>query len=126
MAGKVEGMVFGGWVSGTDFSASGGQHRFVKPSTTADMTIVRAGAGERAAGVLLNKPGSGEGAEVQIDGISKVEAGAAIVRGASVMSDANGQAVLATSGNAIQGIALRSVSNANEILEVLLVRNGDE
>lgn len=126
MASEVHGIVYGGWDAGIDMRTTG-QNRFVRLSATTDRQVVTVdGAGQRAAGVLLNEPNTAEAAKVQIDGIAKVEAAAAITRGDAVAASANGRAQTAVATNAIQGVACASVTGAGELCEVLLIRQGDE
>jgi hypothetical protein len=82
---------------------------------------VQAGAGEKAVGILQNKPTSGQSATIAIAGsISKVVAGAAVSAGAQVASDATGRAVTATTSDVVTGTALTAAGAADEIFEVLL------
>jgi len=95
----------------------------VKYNTTAE-TIVLAGAGENALGVLQNNPVSGEAAVVAIGGKSKVIAGGTVAGGAIVSSDAAGKAVTsATSGHYILGVTARGGAS-NNVIEVVLDKNG--
>lgn len=100
----------------------GKQYHFVK--VTGAHTVGVADADDTVVmGVLQNKPQyTGNAATVAIRGVSKVVAGKSIAAGAVVYSDANGKATdsAAGGGNKV-GIALSAVSNANEILSVLLI-----
>ncbi|MDW8006947.1 MAG: DUF2190 family protein [Thermomicrobium sp.] len=77
------------------------EHRFVAPNRQL------CGAGGYAIGVTGTRGAAtaGELADLVIDGVWYVEAGAAIAAGAVVASDANGRAVPHTSGTKI-GVAL--------------------
>lgn len=102
--------------SGADLTA--GQFRFVKYSAGA---IVLSAAGtDQVAGVLNNKPNTGEVCEIMTLGTSKMVAGAAVAKGAVVMSDAQGRAVTGTSTNYGQGIAMEAASAAGELIAVEL------
>lgn len=59
--------------------------------------------------------------------IMKVEAGAAVTRGAQVASDASGRVIdhVSTAGNHILGVALDACSNAGEIVRIQLYRGQD-
>jgi len=73
------------------------------------------------AGILQNKPTSGQPATVCYAGVSKAVAGAAVTAGSRVRSDANGKVVAATvAGNAVIGIALESAGADNDVISVLL------
>lgn len=104
--------------AGADLTAA--QFKFVKISGGG---VVLCGAGENAVGVLLNKPNTGEAAEVQIGGIAKVQADAALATtGTKVMSSADGQAAAAVGagGNHVLGMTITTGANAGELVEVLL------
>jgi hypothetical protein len=96
------------------------QFRFVSLQTTASAayTVLKSAA-VGAIGVSYGNPNTGQAAEVVIGGIAKVIAGAAIVRGANVDSDANGAAVTTAS---TRMIALTAAAAAGEVIEVLLSR----
>lgn len=79
-------------------------------------------SGGKITGILQNKPNTGEPADVQVVGVSKAVAGAAITAGVNVMSDAAGKVILAaTAGSTMVGIALSSAGALNEIIDVLLL-----
>jgi len=62
---------------------------------------------------------------VQIMGIAKVTAGAAVALGAEVMSDTVGRAItLATATNRQTGVALQAAAAAGDIIDVLLTPAG--
>ena len=102
--------------AGADLSSA--QFKFVKISSGA---VVLCGAGENAIGVLTNKPAIGEVAAVQIGGIAKVQADAALATtGTKIMSSADGQAAAATSTNHVIGMTVTTAAAAAELVEVLL------
>jgi len=88
-------------VAGADLSSS--QWTFVKMNTT-DRTVVAAGNGEAAFGVLINDPESGAAATVVTHGRVIVEVGTGgLTAGDAVGIDANGEAVTAASTDIIVG-----------------------
>ncbi len=89
---------------------------FIAQSTTIGGVVV---------GVLQNKPGNNEAAEVMVTGVSKVVAGAAITEGTAVTSDAVGRAAVPAAGNYRVGIALSSAAAAGEVIPVLLLHMGN-
>ena len=95
---------------------SGDQFRFM--TLDANGQAVRAGAGVSTIGVLQNKPSAaGQAATVSGPGATtKVVAGAAVVAGADVTSDAQGRAVTSASGNYIAGKARTAAANAGELI----------
>lgn len=77
-------------------------------------------AGVHGAGVLLNKPSAAaQAAEIATAGRVPAIAGAAFNAGVSLMSNASGQLVTATTGNIILAVALETASGANSIVDVL-------
>ncbi len=108
--------------AGADLSAK--QFFFVE--VAADGQVDPAGAGADADGVLQGKPAAaGRAAAIMLNGVSKVSTGAAVARGALVMSDASGQAVTATGGSKVLGKALEASGGANQVIKVLLRNPGD-
>lgn len=106
--------------SGADLSADANQYKFVKLSGG---KVVLAALGDNAIGVLLNKPKSGEQAEVGIAGIVKVQADAAFSADDKLMSSADGQAAtaVATAGRHVLAVALQAATAAGQIVKALLV-----
>lgn len=102
-------------LAGEDLTAA--QFRFVKLSSG---KVVKAGAGEAAIGVLLNKPASGEAASIQIGGVALVSVDAAVTQDDKLMSSGDGQAATKTGTNNALGVALASASTANTIIPVKL------
>ena len=89
--------------AGQDLSTK--QYFFV--SVAADGQVDPTGAGEAALGVLQNDPAAaGRAAQVCIGGVTKVSAGGTVAAGASVASDAAGEAVTAASGAIVLGTAI--------------------
>jgi hypothetical protein len=91
-------------VAGADLSAK--QFTFVKMNTT-NRTVVSAGNGDAAFGVLINDPESGQAATVVTAGRVVVEVGTGgLTAGDEVGVDANGEAVSAAATDIIVGICV--------------------
>lgn len=91
-------------IAGADLSSK--QFTFVKMNTT-DNTVINAGNGEAAMGVLINDPTSGGAATVVVHGRVTVEVGTGgLSAGDSIGIDANGEAVTAASGDIVVGQAV--------------------
>jgi hypothetical protein len=98
---------------------SGMIYRFVKVTGSLQCGLCVA-ATDKAVGIMQNKPQRpGQAATVSIMGISNITAGAAIVAGAIVASDATGRAVT----DAVNGKwqALMPAAGAGELIPVLRV-----
>jgi len=109
-------------VAGADLSSA--QFTFVKMNTT-DRTVVAAGNGDAAFGVLLNDPASGEAATVVTHGRVIVEVGTGgLTAGDSVGVDANGEAVTAATSDVIVGICVDGAS-AGERATIDFFRGGN-
>lgn len=109
-------------IAGADLSAL--QWTFVKMNTT-DRTVVAAGAGEAAFGVLINDPTLGNAATVVTVGRVIVEVGTGgLTAGDLVSVDANGEAVTAASADVVVGIALEAKS-AGERATIDFFRGGN-
>ncbi len=100
--------------------------RFLKGGA-ADNTLIQAAA---AADVILgvSKGGavaSGRFGDMQILGVAKVEAGAAVTRFSRVTADSVGRAVAAApaagANNGIGGIAMQAATAAGDLIDVLLL-----
>ncbi len=82
-------------------------------------------------GVLQNKPGNNDPAEVMVDGTSKVVAGAAVTEGTHVMSDGFGRAVPVVASatfpavNYRVGVAQSTAAAAGEVISVELLHMGN-
>lgn len=91
-------------IAGADLSAK--QFTFVKMNTN-DRTVVSAGNGDAAFGVLINDPESGQSATVVTAGRVVVEVGTGgLTAGDEVGVDANGEAVSAAATDIIVGICV--------------------
>ena len=120
MAGNTSNeMLLGDVVANADLSAQ--QFNLVKIDATADRAVILAVANtDVVLGVLCNKPTLGVAALVQIDGEAKVRYGAAVVRGAALMSDTAGHAITQTTTNPVFAYALESGASG-EVHSVTLV-----
>jgi hypothetical protein len=96
-------------------------HQFKFVSVAADGDVELTGDDEKAQGVLLNAPNTGEAAEVAISGIVKVKCGAAVTRGSDVASGANGAAKNMDTGSTALGTALETGANGR-VISILLGR----
>jgi hypothetical protein len=91
-------------IAGADLSAK--QFTFVKMNTT-NRTVVSAGNGDAAFGVIINDPESGQAATVVTAGRVVVEVGTGgLTAGDEVGVDANGEAVSAAATDIIVGICV--------------------
>lgn len=112
-------------VADIDLSALG--HRFAKFGAnglcgdTGDIT-----AGDAVDGIIAEAVEAGDVFPLIVpDGcIAMVEAGAAVTRGAGVMSDAVGRAIDATSGLFIVGVALDAAAAAGDIIRIQFHHKG--
>lgn len=102
-------------VAAADLSAK--QFLAIKVDSNGQAAV--AAAGDPAIGVLQNNPLAGSPATVQLDGITKAKAGAAIAAGAPLMVNASGQFITATSTNYIVGFA-REAAASGDIFAVIL------
>lgn len=109
-----------GLVAEQDMSGTGFQHRFMKAGTSAGQVNRCAALTENPLGVLCNRPYSGKSATLAILGKKKVVAGAAIDRGASVGTDAQGRAIPVAAGAAAAGVALQAAAQAGDLVEIEL------
>ena len=106
-------------LAGADLSAA--QFRFVK--TNSSGYAVLAGAGEMANGAVQNDPEMEQAAVVDISGVTKVEAAAAINPGALVASNGDGKAVTATAEDYALGTALETGADGR-IISILFQPSG--
>lgn len=114
---EVPGLKIGTLTAAADLST----HQFKCVKMTSTGINVCGVAGEGVEGILQNKPAAlGQEVELMCNGISKAVAGAAITKGAQVMTDASGRVITAaTAGSKIIGVALEAAANAGEIIPVL-------
>jgi len=87
--------------------------------------LVVAGVGASACGFLQNDPDDvGKAGDVMMLGISRAIAGAAVLKGAKLASDASGRVVTAGTGNHVIAIAQAAAGAAGEIIPVLVTLGG--
>jgi hypothetical protein len=107
-----------------DADLSANQYYLLKRTATG---VALAVANDRCLGVLVNKPKLGQDAAIQVAGVAKVRAGAAVAINDYVKADATGRAITSTGEAAgtlveIIGIALDAASAAGDVIRVLLTR----
>lgn len=109
-----------------DADLSAKQYFLVKPTASGgcDLNTTLNGL---CLGVLRNKPTSGKEAEIQVAGVAKVKAGAAISVGAYLKSDAAGKAIASSAeaaGTLVDcfGVALEAAAADGDIITCLLQR----
>lgn len=119
MAYEQQGFKHGSEVASADLS--GNQYYCVALGASG---YALAGLGAAVDGILQDKPGSGESCSVQVDGISKAVAGAAIAKGDAVACDAAGKLKVAATGEYILGRALQAAGADGEVIAVLMSRPG--
>ena len=109
------------FVAGEDLSSA--QFKFVTLEADGQIDLADA-AGERALGVLLNKPTSGKAATVAMTGKVMVEAGAAVTAGDEIQTDATGDAITAAAGDVVLGYALEDAVDG-QIFAMELIQGGN-
>jgi len=117
MAVEVPGFKPGILKAGADLSLS----QFLAVKLDGNGDLVLAGDGDLAAAMLQNKPQTGQGCEIDMDGISKAVSGASFSIGDKLAADANGKLITAASGKHVVAVALEAAANADEILTVKVV-----
>jgi len=106
----------------TDLSAF--EHRFVRLTGDNQVGAITSGANlQDPYGVLVNKPVSGEVAEVQINGLALLKAPSSTPMAYSnkVMTDLNGYGIAATSGCIVRGEVVMGCASG-ELATVRLVK----
>lgn len=105
-------------IAGADLSAKMG---FLAHIDT-DGELVLAGNAEQVLGVITESAVLGASVTVQVSGVAKAKAGAAITAGAPVMSNADGEVITATGAGAyVFGYALTGADD-NDIVEIMIDR----
>lgn len=114
-------------LAAADYTAAANQYKAVAVNAAGKAALV-AGAGARADGILGNKPGADQPAEVITSGFAKAQVGAAIANaGVELMANAAGQLITATAAGAfpaanyVVAISLEAAGAAGEIIGVKLV-----
>lgn len=104
---------------------SGAQFSVVKLSGADTVALeTSAGTGLDAIGILLNKPLSGQAAQVAREGFVKARAGAAITVNKMLTWDTSGHVITVNSGDTknIIGRALEAASNLDDVISIELHR----
>ena len=109
------------FVAGEDLSAA--QFHFVTLESDGNVDLADS-AGENCVGVLLNNPAAAAAATVAMTGKVMVEAGDTIAAGASVATNAAGEAVTAGSTNIIMGYALEAAIDG-QVMAIELIQGGN-
>lgn len=109
--------------SDNDLSAAANKNKLVKHTATG--IVLCSVLNEPVYGVLTNKPLAGKSAQVQISGIAKIQAGAAVAKGAYVKTDATGRVITQTAEAAgtlvhVFGIALEAAGAAGDLIAVAI------
>jgi len=81
---------------------------------------VQSTAGDAAIGVSHYDAADGEEVAVITSGISVITAGGVVAIGDNVASDAVGKAVVATTGNSINGTAMTASAEADDEITIIL------
>ena len=109
------------FIAGEDLSSS--QFKFVTLESDGQVDLADS-AGENCMGVVINDPASGGEATVVVSGKTVVTAGGTIAAGASVATDASGDAVTASTGNIVMGYALEAGVDG-QVIAVELIQGGN-
>lgn len=98
----------------------------VKYSSGALVLCSVAGEAAIGIGIMTNDDSIASGADVvvQIKEIGLVKAGAAVAKGAELMTDANGTLITATAGNFIIGVALDAAASAGQYIRAQITKAG--
>jgi len=113
--------VIPGVVASGDLSA----HQFKFMAIGASGAALNTTEGAIVDGVLQNKPDAADkAASVASRGVSKVMAGAAVTKGALVMSSTTGKAITATTGKHAAGRALEAAGADGDLIAVSLDTTG--
>ena len=109
------------FIAGEDLSSS--QFKFVTLESDGQVDLADS-AGENCIGVVINDPASGGEATVVVSGKTVVTAGGTIAAGASIATDASGDAVTASTGNIVMGYALEAGVDG-QVIAVELIQGGN-
>lgn len=114
------------FTANTDLSSR--QFYLCKVDLTADVKVGTVTANtDTIVGVLQNKPGSAQAAQVRVFGVSKVVASGAITPGCLVTGNSSAQAATIIGGSATVytcGLSLDTTANSGELVSVLLMHQG--
>jgi hypothetical protein len=128
--GFIPDVAIGSSATGPDLATSYDYFLFVKPvAASPDHVVLSAAANDVTIGVSQQRVAAadvtlGIVADIRLEGISKVVAGAAVAIGAPVTSNASGRAVTATTGQRQAGIALSTAAANGDIIDVALTPGG--
>lgn len=110
--------------SAADLSAGTNQYKFVKLDAAGDIVAIAA-ATDIPIGVLQNTPGIGQEAQVMVDGITKLQADAALTPGTAIGTSADGQADAKVAGTDTTehtvGIVLQGAAAAGNLCTARIV-----
>jgi len=109
------------FIAGEDLSSS--QFKFVTLESDGQIDLADS-AGENCMGVVVNDPTSGSEATVVVGGKTVVTAGGTIAAGASVATDASGDAVTASTGNIVMGYALEAGVDG-QVIAIEVIQGGN-
>lgn len=84
--------------------------QFFAVKLDANGDVVLSGDGDLSLGILQNAPILGEACEIEMDGISKTVAGAAVAIGAEVAANAAGKLITAVAGKRVVAVALQAAA----------------
>jgi len=118
MATYGEQQAYPGLVAAADLS--GKQYHVMRLSAAETTNQASLATDSAIAGVLQNKPESGEAATVAYAGFSKVVAGAAVSANALITSNSSGRAVAVASGGMAIGRAMIAAGADGDVIEALL------
>lgn len=113
-----DGATITGLVAAADLS--GKRYHAVRLSAARNVNQASDAANSAIAGVLLNKPESGQAATVQYTGMAKVVAGGAITVNVLLSTNGSGRAAATASGDMAFGRALESAAADGDIITCLL------
>jgi len=127
--GFIADVAIGSAATGPDLATSYDYFLFVKViSGSQDHVTLATAANDPIIGVsqmrVLTADAGSIVADVRIEGISKVVAGAAVAIGAPVTSNASGRAVTATTGQRGAGVALQTAAANGDLIDVQLTPGG--
>ena len=109
--------------AGADLSAAANQFKFVKLDANGDVVAIAA-ATDLPIGVLQNLPTSGQEAEIVVDGVTKLQADAALTVGLHIGTSADGQADSKVLGTDITehvvGVVLTPAAAAGTLFAALI------
>jgi hypothetical protein len=111
-------------ISGADYRDGSSQYRFVVGNGSNSGMVRVSLIGDNATGICQDDPNLNQASAIAVSGISKVIAGAAVTAGTQIMSDNQGRAIAATSGNWILGTAILGTTTAGLPISIKFDKNG--